>query len=160
MATQPRDNDVRLRRVLDGTFEYPRWPAGFSLRHFSSADASALHGLLELAFDDDMNGPFEAWWARLSADDEFDPALCFLVHDGQGRLVGAALCWTSAFIKDLAVHPAARRNGIAEALMQHVFATFFARGAAHVDLKTDLVANADAVKLYRRLGMVEVDWSG
>ena len=44
--------------------------------------------------------------------------------------------------------------------MWHVFAVFQARGATHVDLKTDLVVNADAARLYRRLDMVEVDWEG
>ncbi|TIL70217.1 MAG: GNAT family N-acetyltransferase, partial [Mesorhizobium sp.] len=72
----------------------------------------------------------------------------------------AALCWTRAFVKDLAVHPEARGRGIAEALMWHVFTTFHARGAAHVDLKTNTVEKAAAVRLYERLGMFEVDWAG
>nr|WP_292399198.1 GNAT family N-acetyltransferase [Mesorhizobium sp.] len=86
--------------------------------------------------------------------------MCFLVIDSKGRLAGAALCWTRAFVKDLAVHPEARSRGIAEALMWHVFTTFHARGAAHVDLKTNTVENAAAVRLYERLGMFEVDWAG
>ena len=44
--------------------------------------------------------------------------------------------------------------------MLHVFSEFRQRGAAHVDLKTNLVSNAVAVQLYRDLGMVEVDWEG
>jgi len=44
--------------------------------------------------------------------------------------------------------------------MLTVFAAFAARGAAHVDLKTNLAENVDAVRLYRRLGMMEVGWEG
>lgn len=158
MPAPQGESDVRLRKALDGALEPPQWPEGFHLRTFEPADAPALHALLELVFDDGMNGPFETWWPRLAGDSEFDPALCFLVFAPDGRLAGAALSWTSAFVKDLAVHRDFRGQGIGEALMRLVFATFAGRGAAHVDLKTNLVANADAVRLYRRLGMVEVDW--
>jgi ribosomal protein S18 acetylase RimI-like enzyme len=153
-------DDVRLRRVLDGTLAAPAWPAGFTMRTLEPADAPALHALLVEVFDDGEEGPFEQWWPKRSSDAGFDPALTFLVFDRTDRLVAAACCWTSGFLKDLAVHPSARRNGIAEALLYQVFAACQARGARHVDLKTGLVTNADAVRLYRRLGMVEVDWEG
>ena len=153
-------NKVRLRRVLDGERQAPVWPVGFSLRTFEPADAPEVHALLLRVFDDGADGPFDEWWPRTSGDAEFDPKLFFLVHNAAGQLVAVALVWTSAFVLDLAVDPGARRLGLAEALMRHVFAVFQARGASHVDLKTDLVVNADAARLYRRLGMVEVDWDG
>ncbi|WP_442866510.1 GNAT family N-acetyltransferase [Aminobacter sp. NyZ550] len=160
MPSPQGENDVRLRRVLPGELQPPRWPAGFSMRTFQASDAVALYDLLELVFDDGMNGPFDQWWPRLEADSEFDPELCFLVFDNEGRLTGAALSWTSGFLKDLAVRPDSRGKGIAEALLWHVFATFAARGASHIDLKTNLVDNSAAVRLYLRLGMTEVDWGG
>ncbi|TIS79491.1 MAG: GNAT family N-acetyltransferase [Mesorhizobium sp.] len=141
----PAPNDIRLRKILDDTLAPPRWPEGFVMRGFEATDAPALHALLTTVFDDGADGPFD---------------LCFLVIDSKGRLAGAALCWTRAFVKDLAVHPEARGRGVAEALMWHVFAAFRARGAAHVDLKTSTVENAAAVRLYERLGMFEVDWEG
>ncbi|WP_419694353.1 GNAT family N-acetyltransferase [Mesorhizobium muleiense] len=156
----PAPNDIRLRKILDDTLAPPRWPEGFVMRGFEAADALALHTLLTTVFDDGADGPFDEWWPRISSDAQFDPALCFLVIDSKGRLAGAALCWTRAFVKDLAVHPEARGRGIAEALMWHVFTAFHARGAAHVDLKTNTVENAAAVRLYERLGMFEVDWAG
>ncbi|MBZ9962379.1 GNAT family N-acetyltransferase [Mesorhizobium sp. BR1-1-2] len=70
------------------------------------------------------------------------------------------MCWTSAFVRDLAVHPQARGRGIGEALMWHAFAVFRERGAPHVDLKTNTVKNAAAVRLYQRLGMSSVAWEG
>ncbi|RWO04131.1 MAG: GNAT family N-acetyltransferase [Mesorhizobium sp.] len=156
----PAPNDIRLRKILDDTLAPPRWPEGFVIRGFEAADALALHTLLTTVFDDGADGPFDEWWPRISSDAEFDPALCFLVIDIKDRLAGAALCWTRAFVKDLAVHPEARGRGIAEALMWHVFTTFHARGAAHVNLKTNTVEKAAAVRLYERLGMFEVDWAG
>jgi ribosomal protein S18 acetylase RimI-like enzyme len=160
LPSEAAENDVRLRRMLPGELKPARWPDGFAMRTFQAADAVALYDLLELVFNDGMNGSFDPWWSRLSADTEFDPELCFLVLDGEGRLAGAALCWTSGFLKDLAVHPGCRGKGIAEALLWHVFATFAARGTSHIDLKTNLIDNAAAVRLYVRLGMVEVDWGG
>ena len=67
-------------------------------------------------FDDGADGPFETWWARLQGDPEFDPALCFLVFGSDDVLAAAALCWTTGFIKDLAVRPEARRRGLGRAL--------------------------------------------
>lgn len=160
MPSPQGENDVRLRRVLSGELQPPRWPVGFSMRTFKASDATALYDLLELVFDDGMNGPLDEWWARLEADSEFDPELCFLVFDSEGRLAGAALSWTSGFLKDLAVDPVFRGKGIAEALLWHLFATFAARGTDCIDLKTNLIDNAAAVRLYRRLGMIEVDWGG
>ncbi|SDA81941.1 hypothetical protein SAMN02927914_03334 [Mesorhizobium qingshengii] len=44
--------------------------------------------------------------------------------------------------------------------MWHSFATFRERGAECVDLKTNTVENAAAVRLYERLGMSPVAWEG
>jgi ribosomal protein S18 acetylase RimI-like enzyme len=156
----PAPDDIRLRKILDDTLLPPRWPEGFVMRGFAAADALPLHALLTEVFDDGADGPFEEWWPRISDDAEFDPALCFLVIDGKGRLAAAALCWATAFVKDLAVHPEARGLGIGEALMRHAFLAFRDRGAFHVDLKTNTVENAAAVRLYERLGMIPVAWEG
>ncbi|UVK41527.1 GNAT family N-acetyltransferase [Mesorhizobium sp. AR10] len=156
----PGPNDIRLRKILDDTLVPPRWPEGFVMRGFETTDALAFHTLLTTVFDDGSDGPFDEWWPRIANDAEFDPALCFLVIDRKGLLAAAALCWTRAFVKDLAVHPEARGQGIAEALMWHTFAVFRARGSAHVDLKTNTVENAAAVRLYERLGMTPVAWEG
>ncbi|UDL92919.1 GNAT family N-acetyltransferase [Mesorhizobium sp. PAMC28654] len=156
----PAPNDVRLRKILDDTLTAPRWPDGFLMRTFEHTDAPALHALLTEVFDDGKDGLFDEWWPSISGDAEFDPALCFLVIDAKGLLAAAALCWTSAFVKDLVVHPEARERGIGEALMRHAFATFAARGAGHVDLKTNTVESAAAVRLYERLGMKPVAWQG
>jgi len=160
-AAYPDDEVIRLRRDLGDALPLPVWPAGFVPRTLSStADAASLHALLSEVFPERRDEPFDAWWQKLSADAEFDPALCFLVFDAEGRLAAAAQCWTSAYLKDLAVRLDARRLGLGEALLWQVFGAFRARGAAHVDLKTHTLENRDAVRLYERLGMRRVPLAG
>ena len=160
MAGLPEPHDIRLRKHLDEELPRAVLPDGVRMRAFGADDAPGLHALLAEVFDDGADGPFEAWWTRLQADPEFDPALCFLVSGPDDVPVAAALCWTTCFIKDLAVRRDARRRGLGTALMLHVFAVFQRRGATHCDLKTNLVSNPEAVLLYARLGMVEVGWEG
>lgn len=156
------DNLQRLRRDLASTVAEPVWPAGISPRTFAAEDAAAVHRLMQNAYASGGGdvGPFDQWWPGVRDDGEFDPNLCFLAINGEREIVGAAQCWTSAFIKDLIVHPDARRQGIAEALVLTVFQAFRRRGAAHVDLKVQLDNPSGAVRLYRRLGMREVPIDG
>ena len=156
----PRPGDVRLRRRLDQPIGGPEWPCGFVVRGLRLGDERGLHALLAEVLGDVVEPSFEPWWEKRLADAEFDTELCFLVFDAGERLVAAACCWTSGFVKELAVHPSVRRRGVGEALMRHTFQTFRARGCSHVDLKTNLAENADAARLYRRLGMIEVAWEG
>ena len=105
-------------------------------------------------------GPFDAWWPGVRDDSEFAAELVFLAVDQRGDIVGAAHCWTSAFVKDLVVHPDARRRGIAEALLKTAFAEFRRRGDRHVDLKVQLDNPTGAIRLYERLGMRAVPLDG
>lgn len=152
------ENDIRLRKHLDGAVAPPSWPDGHVVRAMRDEDASAVHALLVETLGEPESADW-LWWARRKADPEFSRELHFVVVDRAGRLVAVALCWTSDFIKDFAVLPAARRAGLGSALLLHVFHAFKARGAAHLDLKTNLIGNADAVRLYRRHGMVDIDWT-
>jgi len=159
----PKPDDIRLRRWLadapDEAQDASRWPVGYTLSTLTEADANDVHALLVATFDDEERA-FDAWWANRSGDDEYDPALVFLLRDSDGRLAAMAWCWSSGFLKDLAVGPFARRRGLAAALLAQVFRAFAARGAAYVDLKTNRINNAAAYALYINMGMVEVDWGG
>lgn len=151
---------LRFRRYLDGEILGAEWPAGFSCRTIEPADVQAIHSLMQRG---DMHGSdlpgMAEWWSRLSRDSEFDPALCFVVIDADGRIGGVAQCWTSSFLKDLAVHPECRRRGIGLNLLRHVFGAFRARGAPHLDLKVD-AWNGPAIRLYERAGMQRVPLGG
>jgi ribosomal protein S18 acetylase RimI-like enzyme len=151
---------VRFRYRLNAGQPSPRWPSGYACRTLQVEDAQAVHRLLRDAYRQDREVPdFEAWWARLSGDDEFDPNLCFLAVDAHGELAGAALCWTSAFLKDLAVRAESRRLGIGESLLRHVFMTFGQRHAQTVDLKTE-ADNRNAIRLYEKVGMYGIPLAG
>lgn len=148
---------LRMRRELGGDVELPRWPAGVSLKTLSRKpdrkEAKAAHSVLEAGFWEGGGGApiFRQWWNAVRKDREFDPALVFLAIDESG-VTGMAHCWTSAFVKDLAVHPRARGRGIGRALMLTVFREFADRGASHVDLKVR-EENERAQRLYINVGM-------
>src|SRR5690606_14476911 len=99
---------------------------------------------------------FEGFWQWLTMDAEFDPELMFIVADEARSVVGLCHCWSGAFIKDLAVDPQVRGRGLGAALLTLALAEFARRGAAAVDLKTE-IGNDKAQSLYRRLGFVEVE---
>jgi ribosomal protein S18 acetylase RimI-like enzyme len=149
----PKPFVLRMRRELAGVIEQPAWPPSISCRTIVKADAKAAHAVLAAGFWEGGGGApkFKQWWSGLQKDSEFDPALFFLAIDRNG-VAGICQCWTSAFIKDLAVDPRARRNGIGRALVLSAFQTFAARGAAYVDLKVR-EENLVAQRLYNDLGM-------
>jgi ribosomal protein S18 acetylase RimI-like enzyme len=147
-----------MRRDLSVPIPKPVWPDGFRLAPFAITDLPEIHTLLVLGYA--LGGgsvtPFEIWKPSLLGDSEFDPALVFLVRDDTGRLAAVCQCWTTAFVKDLVVHPAARRKGLGEALLHHAFTEFAARSAKSIDLKVEADNPSGARRLYERVGMVEV----
>jgi ribosomal protein S18 acetylase RimI-like enzyme len=156
------DRLQRLRRDLSEAVALPTCPTGYHVRTFAAGDAPAVHRLLELGYAQGGGrvGTFEEWWPSLRDDHEFAPDLCFLAANERQDIVGVAQCWTSAFIKDLVVHPLARRRGIATALLKRVFWEFRSRGMKHVDLKVQADNPSEAVRLYKKLGMREVALDG
>ena len=147
---------IRLRKYLSSTDAPPAWPAGIRLIPVSTVDPAALHALLTAAYANGSGSvpPQSEWWPAVTADKEYEPDLVFVAADEAGTPVGLALCWNSSFIKDVAVDAGWRGRGIGEALLRTSFAAFQQRGFAHVDLKV-VAGNESAIRLYRRLGMVE-----
>jgi ribosomal protein S18 acetylase RimI-like enzyme len=142
-----------MRRSLLGPVARAVWPAGVAIRTFRPEDGEAAHALLQSGFWDGGGGAadFRRWRSALRKDAEFDPALFFLVEDGQG-VAGLVHCRTSSVIKDIAVRPRARRRGLGRALMLTAFAAMRARDADFIDLRVR-EDNAAAVALYRSLDM-------
>jgi ribosomal protein S18 acetylase RimI-like enzyme len=146
-----------IRRDLRDVVEAPAWPEDLQLTEFAQSRAADVHALLQLAYADGGGSvpSFDEWWPHLSADSEYDPALCFLVCDSSGCAAGFAQCWTTPFIKDFVVHPGHRRRGLGRALLLHIFRAFRERGARSVDLKVH-VGNPGAISLYESLGMARI----
>jgi ribosomal protein S18 acetylase RimI-like enzyme len=154
-VTEGDDAPVLMRRSLTAGRLVAPLPAGLAFAPFSEDVAHDLHALFTAAYVEGAGdvGEFAAWRDALLHDPEFDPALVFMVRDTSGALAAAAQCWTSAFIKDLAVAQAWWGRGLGDALLARVFAAFEPRGAAHVSLKVR-AGNSRARRLYARVGFV------
>lgn len=146
---------LRLRKHLTADQAPPVWPPQAHLLPFADAAPRALHAILADAYRNGFGSvaPFETWWASLTGDSEFDPSLVVIAADAVNRPIGLVQCWTSGFIKDIAVVPGWRGKAIGESLLLQAFWIMQQQGLSQVDLKV-VAANAHAISLYRRLGMV------
>ena len=149
---------IRFRKVLDlGDLARPVWPEGVRPEPFTpTRHAFKACSLLNDAYRTGGGAvrPYDDWWPQLRDDSEYDPALCFVVMDSNGdEIAGFAQCWTSAFVKDIAVAERWRRTGLGTAIMQAVFCSFAERKAPYVDLKVESTNPHGAVQLYQSLGM-------
>jgi ribosomal protein S18 acetylase RimI-like enzyme len=137
-----------LRRDLTASLPAPQWPAGTQLDHYRDELAPAIHAVLRMTQDQGGGRvpSLEEWRQQFVSDAEFDPTLCLVASNAEG-ILGVAQCWTSAFIKNLAVHPCAQGQGLGRALLLHSFQVFKQRGEPYVDLKV-LESNLRARKLY------------
>ena len=151
-----------MRRCLQDAIEIPVWPDRAHLSAFSEERAAEIHALLELAYAKGGGAlaPYQEWWPSVSTDSEYSPNLCFPVCDNAGAIIAVAQCWTSAFVKDFAVHPGWRRRGIGRALLLHVFRVFQQRGAIRVGLKVQQDNPSGAVRFYESLGMIRISDEG
>ncbi|MGE6386481.1 GNAT family N-acetyltransferase [Pseudomonas sp. NPDC078416] len=142
-----------MRRDLGLAFEDSGWPAAVRSVGLTVQNASAVHQLLMLGreYGGGRVADYASWLSAFETDPECDQALCFVLEDAQG-VVGVAQCWTSAFIRNLVVHPRAHRQGVGLALLNQAFAAFRQRGEGHVDLKV-MESNLGARRLYERAGM-------
>jgi mycothiol synthase len=150
----------RMMIELDDEPPETELPDGFALETFDPKDAEAFHDALVEAFEDEWNFvamPFEEWRElRLVKDPDFDPALWFVVRDGDE--IAAVMRNEpdrsgAGFIGALGVRKPWRRRGVAQALLQHAFAEFYRRGKRRVALGVDAENPTGATRLYERAGM-------
>ena len=145
-----------MRRNLAEVVPAITWPQGIVLSEYRPEWADEVHRLMELGY---LEGggrvpALEVWQQRFETDPEYDPTLCFIALDAEG-IVGVCQCWTSAFVKNLVVHPRAQGTGLGRALLLNTFKVFQARREGYVDLKV-LEANLRAQRLYESAGMYVV----
>ncbi|MBE8593034.1 GNAT family N-acetyltransferase [Pseudomonas sp. MAFF 301449] len=145
-----------LRRDLTAGLPAPQWPAGTVLDHYRADLAPAIHAVLSMTQDQGGGrvAGLDEWQQQFVTDAEFDPSLCLVASNADG-ILGVAQCWTSAFIKNLSIHPCAQGQGLGRALLLHTFQVFKQRGEPYVDLKV-LESNLRARHLYESAGMVFV----
>jgi ribosomal protein S18 acetylase RimI-like enzyme len=145
-----------MRRNLAEAVPVITWPEGIVLSQYRPELAVAVHHLMEQGYQDGGGRVpiLEVWQQRFETDPEYDPALCFIALDADG-IVGVCQCWTSAYIKNLVVHPRAQRLGLGRALLLQAFHVFQQRREGFVDLKV-LEDNLRAQRLYESAGMYVV----
>ncbi|TPG76797.1 GNAT family N-acetyltransferase [Pseudomonas arsenicoxydans] len=145
-----------MRRNLAEAVPAIAWPEGIVLSQYRPEWAESVHQLMELGYRDGGGRvpALEVWQQRFETDPEYDPALCFIALDANG-IVGVCQCWTSAYIKNLVVHPRAQRLGLGRALLLQAFHVFQLRREGFVDLKV-LEDNLRAQRLYEGAGMYVV----
>ena len=129
------------------------WPQGIVLSEYRPDLAEAVHRLMELGYQQGGGRvpALDVWQQRFETDPEYDPSLCFIALDAEG-IVGVCQCWTSAYIKNLVVHPRAQGQGLGRALLLHAFKIFQQRREGFLDLKV-LEDNLRAQRLYENAGM-------
>ncbi|CAI8803235.1 mycothiol synthase [Pseudomonas sp. IT-196MI5] len=142
-----------MRRDLSVVVPPPAWPVCLQLSEYRPELGAAVHRLMELGYLDGGGrvATLDMWQRQFETDPEYDPALCFIAQDAEG-VVGVCQCWTSAYIKNLVVHPRFQGRGLGRALLLQAFKAFQQRREGFVDLKV-LEDNLRARRLYESVGM-------
>jgi ribosomal protein S18 acetylase RimI-like enzyme len=145
-----------MRRDLGKDAPDAPWPQDIELRTYSVELAADVHHLMQIGYREGGGRvpALDTWQQQFETDPEYDPSLCFIAHDAKG-VVGVAQCWTSAYIKNLVVHPRMQGRGLGRALLLHAFKVFQQRREGFVDLKV-LEDNQRAQQLYESAGMYVV----
>ncbi len=98
-------------------------------------------------------------WAGHRKRHGHDPRLWWMALDGEeiaGTLVGYVLPETGGWIQNVAVRRPWRRRGIAVALLERSFASFFEQGVTTIALGVDAQNPTGATRLYERAGMSNI----
>jgi len=142
-----------MRRDLTGPQPDTHWPADIRPAAFSPGHTLSTYRLLESGYRDGSGSlpEYTMWLAAFDHNPEFDRSLCFLAL-ADDVPVGVITCWTSAFIKDLVVHPDYRNRGIGGALLRHLFTRLREHGEGFVDLNV-MENNLGARRLYEKSDM-------
>lgn len=122
-------------------------------------DAQAFYDALDASFQDHWehhSTPFAEWYARHSANPNFDPSLWFLIR-GDGEIAAVARNEANrnggGYVGALGVRRQFRGRGYAKALLYRTFAEFWDRGLPRVTLGVDATNPTGATHLYESVGM-------
>lgn len=150
----------------------PQWPTGITIRTMvAGQDELALYRAKDEAFRDHwgyVEGAFDEafanWMHHLQHNPHHDPSLFFMAvtqdESGAEQIAGYAFCEPTtaddpgmAWVDNLGVRRPWRRQGLALALLHHLFGEFYRRGIKKVGLGVDAGSLTGATRLYERAGM-------
>jgi mycothiol synthase len=151
----------------------PQWPAGITIRTMvPGQDEAALYRAKDEAFRDHwgyVESPFAEgfanWMHHIQHSPNHDPTLFFMAmgqdETGAAQVAGYAICQPTTtdypdmgWVDSLGVRRPWRRQGLALALLHHIFGEFYRRGRKKVGLGVDASSLTGATRLYERAGMV------
>lgn len=152
---------VRVTFTMAIELETPsvvEWPEGLTVRTFQpGADDQIAYEAYEEAFADMWQRPrgtFDQFLSKLRRP-YFDPALWFLVMDGE-QIAGTIFASDidgNGWIEIVGVRRPWRGRGVASAMLKHVFNAYLERGVTHVGLSVDGESPTGAPRIYERAGM-------
>jgi mycothiol synthase len=155
----------RMGIELDAPPHAPAWPAGITMRTFTSgSDERAVFDTIEESFQDHWGHTprnYDEWLHRHVTRPDFDPSLWFLALAGADSTDGAEIAGVSTcrmrpsggWVGTLAVRRPWRRHGLGLALLYQSFGEFYRRGVTSVGLGVDAQSLTGATRLYERAGM-------
>jgi GNAT superfamily N-acetyltransferase len=151
---------LRMWRMLDRDVAAPAWLAGVTVRTYDERDGPRVKELLDDAYSWDAHyapQSYGEWHDYMTAHDEFDPSLWFLVERDR-EILACALHWKEhdrrGWLKDLAVHERMRGAGIGTSLVRHGLRAYAQRGVERVGLKVDEANPTGAPALYAHEGFI------
>jgi mycothiol synthase len=145
----------------------PVWPSGITIQTLQDKnDLGTLYRAYDDAFQDHwgyVKQPEDEmiieWQHWISSDEEFDPALWYLLMDGE-EIAGFCLCrrreWEDpdmGWVKILGVRRPWRRKGLGLAMLHFAFREFRQRGKLRAGLGVDAGSLTGATRLYEKAGM-------
>lgn len=150
-----------VRRFWTMAVELPDEPPepAVPLEPFREEDAPAFHAALEAAFADHWEPhpePFESWWERQRERSTYDPALWFLIRDGDEVVatIRNEIRASGGYVGALGVRRPWRGRGYGRALLLHSFREFRRRGMTRATLGVDAANPTGATRLYESAGML------
>ncbi|MCP4424719.1 MAG: GNAT family N-acetyltransferase [Chloroflexi bacterium] len=138
----------------------PQFPDGSALRPIRPGqDERALYAFIKTGFDSPKRPfpSFDEWSGYMMRPDHYRLDLWFLLWH-ETEIIGAALCYDYelyGWVRQLAVAPGWRRQGIAANLLRYVFGVFYRQERLRIALGVH-ANNLGAVTLYERVGMQRV----
>jgi mycothiol synthase len=166
---------LEMRIDLDRPIDIVPLPDGISLRTLSPAeDVDELSAAVTASFRDHYGFTEStqeesiARWRQFRTSDLWDDSLVWLA-ESDGAIVGMNVCLRAngsnedqGYVATIGVLPVARGRGLARSMLTTSFAEYAQRGKATVSLHVDADSLTGATRLYRGVGMREVqrevDW--
>jgi mycothiol synthase len=149
----------RMEIILAEEPPVPVFPAGLELRPFDKeAHAHLIWQADNEAFSEHWGShatTFEEWKFRKFERPEFDPALWFVLWDGDQIAAFSQNRYRNGigWVGTLGVRKPWRKQGLGLALLQHSFRDFYQRGMPTIGLGVDAANSTGATRLYQRAGM-------